>query len=280
MNVNKKYSYLAKNTLLFTIANLSNKLIVFFLLPFYTAYLSMEEYAIIDLISITQQLIFPIVTLDITEAVIRFGIEKYNVKSTIFTIGFIFTVSGNLILGIGCAAANSLFMDNSHFMLYFFVFNLVISVNTLLSSFLRTVDKVYVITIASIINTIIITILNILLISKYEMGIKGYYISYTIGNVVAIVIMCACVKLKEYLKKLIITDVHQYLVPMLKYAIPLIPNALFWWINSSLDRYFLTIMSTLSSVGMYAAANKLPSVLSTLTSIFQQSWGCLLYTSQ
>ena len=80
MNVNKKYSYLAKNTLLFTIANLSNKLIVFFLLPFYTAYLSMEEYAIIDLISITQQLIFPIVTLDITEAVIRFGIEKYSIK--------------------------------------------------------------------------------------------------------------------------------------------------------------------------------------------------------
>ena len=70
-------------------------------------------------------LILYIVTLDINEAFIRFGIENYNVKSTIFTIGFIFTVSGNLILGIGCAAANSLFMDNSHFMLYFSIPNLI-----------------------------------------------------------------------------------------------------------------------------------------------------------
>ena len=37
MRLSDRYAFLFKNTLLFAIANFSNKLIVFFLLPFYTA---------------------------------------------------------------------------------------------------------------------------------------------------------------------------------------------------------------------------------------------------
>lgn len=277
MKLSDKYGYLLKNTMLFTIANFSNKLIVFFLLPFYTAFLTTEEYAVIDLISITQQLIFPIVTLDITEAVIRFGMQKKSDKKIIFTFGLLFVVLGNILLGLGCFGAQKIQILEKNYLLYFFIFSFVISANTLFSSFLRTIDKIEIITIASVVNTFFTMTLNILLIGKLKMGINGYYISYIIGNFIAIMIMIFCINPFKYITKINKKSIANYLLPMIKYSIPLMPNALFWWVNNSLDRYFLTALGTLSSVGLYAAANKIPSVLSTFTSIFQQSWGLSMF---
>ena len=105
MRLTPRYSFLLKNTMLFALANLSNKLIVFFLLPFYTAYLSTEEYAVIDLVATAQQLIFPIITLDITEAVIRFCMEKDTDKKSVFTVALWIVAGGNILLTAGCAAA-------------------------------------------------------------------------------------------------------------------------------------------------------------------------------
>ena len=146
-----------------------------------------------------------------------------------------------------------------------------------MSSFLRTIDKVHVITIASIVNTLVATLLNIILIAKEGLGVDGYYIAFIIGNLFAIFIMFAGTSKVKYSKKVNRNEFKQYCIPMVKYAMPLIPNALFWWVNSSLDRYFLTALSGLAYAGMYAAANKIPSILSTVTSIFQQSWGLSMF---
>ena len=50
------YKYLLKNVGLFTISEFASKFITFFMLPLYTYYLSTEEYAVIDLIQVTQNL--------------------------------------------------------------------------------------------------------------------------------------------------------------------------------------------------------------------------------
>ena len=280
MGTKDKYKYLLKNTFLFTIANFSNKLIVFFLLPFYTAFLTTEEYAIIDIISITQQLIFPIVTLDITEAIIRFGIEKNSNKKGILLIGIKYIVIGNVILSIGCLSAITLSIGIKQYILYFLIFNIVISINTLLSSFLRTIDKVNLITISSTVNTLITTALNIYLIAYCKMGVDGYYLSFIAGNIFSIVLMIFGCKKLDNTKKMTKIEVNSLAKKMIKYSLPLIPNALFWWINSSLDRFFLTSLCGLTYVGMYAAANKIPSILNTITSIVQQSWGLSLFREE
>lgn len=277
MRLNSRYAFLFKNTLLFTVANFANKLIVFFLLPFYTAFLTTEEYAVIEMISTAQQLVFPIVTLDITEAVIRFCMEKNSDKKAIFTPAALVVIAGNIVLAIISAATAAESVGNGKFVLYFFLFCMLVSVNTLLSSFYRTIDRLGVITVASIINTLIVTVMNIFLIAVRGMGIDGYYISYITGNTVAIVLMLCVVDIRPYLGKIPLVNMKRQLWMMLEYSLPLIPNALFWWVNSGLDRVFLTAISGLSVVGMYAAANKIPAVLSTLATIFQQAWGLSAY---
>lgn len=273
MRLSDRYAFLFKNTLLFAIANFSNKLIVFFLLPFYTAYLTKEEYAVIDMISLAQQMIFPIVTLDITEAVIRFCMEKETDKASVFSVSVLVSLAGYLVLGIGCATAVACSIGNSAYILYFLLFSLVLGANTLLSSFYRTIDKVNVITVSSIASTLVTTVSNVVLIAWKGMGVEGYYISYVIGNLTAIAIMLLWVDLRPYLRSMTRRQIRAQLLPLVKYSLPLIPNALFWWINGSLDRICLIAISGLAFEGLYAAANKIPAILSTLTSIFQQSWG-------
>lgn len=274
---NNKYTFLIKNTTFFTIANFSNKLIVFFLLPFYTSFLTVEEYAIIDLISTTQQLLFPIITLSISEAVIRFCMERENNKGIVFTIGVTITLLGNIIIVFIGGIAALFYKDYILYILCFLFFSALVSINTLLSSFLKTIDKIGIITIASIVGTLITTFLNIVLIAVFRVGIEGYYISFILGNTFSVVYMAVRVDIFHYIYICDKKRIKETCKVMLVYSLPLIPNALFWWVNSSLDRYFLTVLSSLSYVGLYAAANKIPAILSTITSIFQQAWGLSLF---
>ena len=84
----EKFSYLIKNTGLLFISNFASKILVFLLVPFYTSVLTTVEYGTYDLLYTTVQLITPIVTLNIVDAVIRFSIdsERENQKN-VFTVG-------------------------------------------------------------------------------------------------------------------------------------------------------------------------------------------------
>ena len=59
---------------------------------------------------------------------------------------------------------------------------------------------------------------------------------------------------------------------MLRYSLPLIPNSLFWWVGTSINRFFITGMLGIAASGMFAAAGKLPNLLNTAYSVFQQAW--------
>ena len=72
----KKYKDLAKNIILFAIGNFVPKLISFVLVPIYTAFLSTDEYGISDLINVTVSLFIPIITFTITDAILRYSLDK------------------------------------------------------------------------------------------------------------------------------------------------------------------------------------------------------------
>ena len=59
---------------------------------------------------------------------------------------------------------------------------------------------------------------------------------------------------------------------MLRYSIPCVPNMLCWWVVNVSDRYMLQYMIGDAVCGVYTAASKLPAVLSTFSTIFQQAW--------
>ena len=75
----RNYKYLLKNIGLLTLSNFGTKILLFLLLPLYTSILTVEEYGLYDFINTTITLLIPVLTFNISEAVIRFLLEKGEV---------------------------------------------------------------------------------------------------------------------------------------------------------------------------------------------------------
>lgn len=61
---------------LMSIGTVGSKLLVFLMVRFYTGYLTPAEYGTADLITQTANLLIPLVSLDITDAVFRFAADR------------------------------------------------------------------------------------------------------------------------------------------------------------------------------------------------------------
>ena len=70
------YKKLFSNTLVFAIGSFSSKVLVLLLVPIYTNYLTTAELGVTDVLTQIANWIIPLVTMTITEAIIRFGLDK------------------------------------------------------------------------------------------------------------------------------------------------------------------------------------------------------------
>ena len=75
MNKTKK---LIKNIITFAIGNIGSKLVLFFMVPLYTKCLSTDQYGTIEIIETIEQLLIPFMSIVVFDAVIRFGLSKYE----------------------------------------------------------------------------------------------------------------------------------------------------------------------------------------------------------
>ena len=81
-----KYQTLATNTLLMSMGTFGSKLLVFLMVRFYTGYLTPAEYGTADLITQTANLLIPLVSLDIADAVFRFVADRRSGGTEVFRI--------------------------------------------------------------------------------------------------------------------------------------------------------------------------------------------------
>ena len=76
-----KYRYLFKNVGLMAIGQFGSRMLSFFLVPLYTSVLSTADYGTFDLYGTIVQLLVPVLTLNIYDAVLRFALDgKEDIK--------------------------------------------------------------------------------------------------------------------------------------------------------------------------------------------------------
>jgi O-antigen/teichoic acid export membrane protein len=267
-----KYRYLAKNTLVFFIGSFTSKILVFLLLPLYTTVLSTAEYAITDLMSTSANLLYMVLTLMISEAVLRFSIEKKYDKSEVLYIGIIFIIVSSFLVGTGILFASRMkFIElfNGYwlqfFLLYFFY-----SMNQLLAGFMRGIEKITLIAITGVIGTIVTVVTNILLLVVFQWGINGYITSMILANVAICLVYIVFGKVYEYVN--IKSFNSKLMIEMTKYSSPIVITEVAWWLNTAADRYMVTWLLGPTETGLLSVAHRLPSVLTIFTSIFMQAW--------
>ena len=270
--MDSKYKKLKTNTLLMLISNFSSKVLVFLLIPLYTHCLSTKEYGISDIIFTTVNLLYPIFTLLMTEAILRFTLDN-NTKSendSIFSIAIFISFIGFIILLlVGPLIANLLHIGN--YIIYFYLYYLSTIVYFLFSQFTKGMGKVKEFAISGLINTIVTIICNVFMLVFFNLKISGYILSYVIGMLVASIYLFFKVNLRSYFINIKRID-RKKTKEMLLYSIPMIPNSISWWISNSSDKYILSIFKDLSETGIYSASYKIPTLLTTFSNVFVGSW--------
>lgn len=264
----KAYKNLLTNSFLFTLANLGSKVITFIMVPLYTYVLSPTAYGTIDLITTTSSLMIPIVFLCISDAVMRYTMAGRFDRKDVLSNGLRIYLQGLAV------AFLALFLIDRYLGLgeYKFFLILLLGSNGLLlifNQFLRSVDKIKEFAFNGVLYTAIFVISNVVFLIGLKWGVRGYFCSMILANAVCIVYAIVMSKAWKYLTK---KPSKSTLRVMLKYALPLIPNSLMWWVMDASDKYVLAYFLGVNANGIYAISKKLPTIIDTFHGIFNQAW--------
>ena len=268
----EKKKALVKNIILFVLASFIPRTLSFFLVPLYTNCLTTHEYGTVDLLTTTAQLLLPILTLQVHEALLRFALERNQEPKQIFSIGLRVVAIGSCVLVFGMAVgyATGFLQIDFGYMLYLMLYFFAMAMYNVGSYFLRAIDRVKVITVAAIVNSVVTISANLLFLLVLKMGIVGYLISNTMGHAVSIVILFFGGRLYRYVHWKG-TD-RTLLRRMLIFSLPMVASALAWWINHSLDKYILTFFYGVSASGVLAVAYKIPTIIATFGGIVSKAF--------
>ena len=268
--MNKKYKILFKDTIIFALGGLGSKLILFFLVPLYTNYLTTEEYGVADLVFTIAQLIIPIVSVSIFEAVIRFGLMKDQKPAAVLKAALVVTFIGSIVTA-AISPLVGLYRPIAAWKWYLCIYIILNVTSNVLKSYLKVKDKNKSYAVISVSQTLCLALLNILLLVVFHTGVKGYLLSNIIALAAATVLTIAAGGVVNDLKNVPLDMV--LLKEMVLYSAPLILNDLSWWVIHSSDKMMLEAMVGAVALGIYTVATKIPSLINVLISIFSQAWG-------
>lgn len=270
----KKYEDLIKNIGVLTISNFGSKLFSFFLVPLYTAILSTEEYGNFDFITTTVSLLIPIFTLNISEAALRFLLDKDKDKKDICKISIRIVLISIVIVTL-LSIANKFFgiIDLlNNYLGYFIVYYIVLVIYTYAQNITRGLDKISDVAIGGVINSLFMLILNILFLVILKLGLDGYFLASIIANVISTAYLLISIKYHKLINCKKIKN-HNLQKEMINYSKPLMMNSIGWWINNVSDRYIVIYLCGAAANGVYSVSYKIPSILSIFQTIFNQAWG-------
>lgn len=263
-----RFKTLASNTLIFAICNFTSKLLVFFMLPFYTAVLTKEEFGTADLIVTIVGLLLPIFSLSVSHGCMRFALDKSKNTCEVFSFGLKIIILGASLLVISTPILLKINIIKG----YVFVF-LLLFISHLFQSyfslFARGIDKVRLVGVAGVVSSFVVVISNVLLLFVFHFGVSGYLWSMVISHLSAIIILFWGGKMALYFTTSRNKELSKEII---NYSLPLIPNSLSWWINHSANRLILNHYCGVADVGLYSAASKMPSIIDTFRGIFVQAW--------
>ena len=264
-----RYKFLFSNTVLFFISSFSSKFLVFLLMPIYTAVLSPAENSDVSLMMQTANLLIPLVSLGISNSIIRFGLDDKYSKRTVFTTGVFTLGAGYLILIALFPLLNRVeFIHKYIWMLYLYL--LMSCSRTLVQQFVRakTYTKLYAFDgILATVNTIVLVCVFLL---KFRWGAMGYIAAIIGADFLSVVFLSVMVSVWRYFD---ISKLNKDVAKeMLRYCLPLIPASIAWWITNVSDRYLVAYFCGDTVNGIYDISYKLPSIINVFATIFLEAW--------
>ena len=263
------YKNLISNTVLFGISTFGARFLTFLLTPFYTRVLSSTEYGITDLLIQTGNLIIPIASVGIANGVIRYGLERSTNKNSVFTIGFLTTIAGVILLLLVSPILDNIpFLTGYVWLILLYV--LAANIHSVCNQFARSMGHIRFFALDGVLRTVLTILFNILLLAVFPMGVTGYVLANVLAD--GITTAFVFVRAKQWRYFHLASFSRQEAGRMLRYSAPLVPSTLCSWIINISDRYLIAPLIGNAATGIYAVANKVPTILLTVANTFTSAW--------
>ena len=246
------------------IGQLIPKFLAIVLLPLLTSYLTTEEYGNYDLILSIASLLIPVVTMQIQQAVFRYLLaSKSDENKTLYVTGSLVYIG---ISSVVCYPIVYLILRLFKICLLF----LSEALYSLLGQIFRGLGYNAKYSVSVVVYSAVNLAATAVMLMGFHLGLQGVIISLTIGYLssdlymVLVSGMLAYFKLDEFSRKA--------LKELLDFSMPIVPSSIALWVVNLSDRLIIINFMGAAANGIYAVANKIPSLYSTAYGIFNLAW--------
>ena len=267
-NKGGRYKSLLTDSVAFFISNFASKILVFLLIPLYTSVLSTNDYGIADLLTNTVNVLYPILTLCIMEATLRYALEKGVNHDEVLVNSLIIVAISELLILIATPFVGTISKSMRDYWAWFVLMFLGFNLDMVFTQYAKGIGKTKLFAISGVFHTIVIIATNILGLLVFKLGLNAYLFSIVFGYFATVIFVVVGAKIR--IKRVPINK--KLLKEMLAFSIPTIPTIIAWWVNTSADKYIIIAFLGIASSGIYSVAYKIPSLLTMVTSIFTSAW--------
>lgn len=265
-----KYQTLATNTITLAIGQFGSKLLVYFMLRNYTAWLGAEGFGDVNNIINASALLISVVTLSINEGVLRYTLDDtIKKKAHVLSIGINVAVIGILIFTAFIPLIGMIDMLKGYqWLIYMYVATG--SIKGICAIYVRARGRVRLYALDGILTTCSVIVLNLLLLGVLHMGVVGYVLSVSLADLISIVFLTYRAHLLKQYRPL--GNDRELAKGMIQYSIPLMPTTIMWWIINVSDTFMVTAIHGSAANGVYSFAFKFPNLAALVVGIFSQAW--------
>lgn len=264
-----KYKKLLSNTLILSIGTFSSKLLVYFLMPLYTAILSKEQYGTADLITNAANLLIPFCCIGITHGVFRFSADSEENNRTVFSSGLgVLMASSAIFLVLSPLISLVPYFESYAPLLAFYVISS--NFHTLCKEYIRARGQMKLYAFSGILGTALTIAFNLLFLIPMKLGVVGYVLSVAVADAVGTVFLVVYARLYRDVSLSSVSSAK--IKEMLRYSLPMMPTTVIWWITNVSDRFVVTYICGSGENGLYSAAYKIPTLIALVASVFNEAW--------
>jgi O-antigen/teichoic acid export membrane protein len=238
-------------------------------MPLYTNTLTTAEYGVSELVITGTNLIIPFVSVSIQDATLRFALDKNNKSGEVLKNTILVLIIGSVITCL-MYPLMGLYKAIDRWTQYFLILTIVYMIRNALSIYLKAIGKTKLFAIESILYTLFLMVSNIVLLTVVKIGLRGYFYAIIISTIASIILL---IRFGDVIRSCKTFRVNNKLLKeMVIFSFPMVLNNVSWWIINSSDKVMIQYFDSASASGIYSVAAKIPSILTTLTNIFNQAW--------
>lgn len=268
-----KTSILFKSAGIYTITNLLNASIPFFLMPILTRYLNPFEYGLVSMFGVLIGLVGPFIGVGVHGAVARQYYEKkVNIAEYVFNC-ILILICSTFIVSIVFYFFSEFISNISAIPEKWLWAVILVSLGNFITQLVLTHWQVQIKPLPfgayRILQTLLNAGLSVWLVVFLEMGWQGRISGQILTSLIFIFFSFYVLSKNKWI---VLKYNKQYIKNALNFGLPLLPHLLGGFIITMIDRIFITNMVGVAETGIYTVGYQIGMIINLLATSFNQAW--------